>query len=138
MYAPIRVKRVYSEAQSQAALSDIHENPGQLIRATAAAHEGLGSTLRNRLAGHNSCSGAHEHRQNLSSAGEKTLVRWLSDLTRADFPASPALFVEMAEEVKRSRFKLSEGPPPQLQPLGKNWSSKFRTRHSEIKGVWSR
>jgi len=138
MDAPIRVKRVYTEAQLQAALSDIHENPGQSIRATAAAHEVPESTLRNRLAGHTSCSGAHEHRQNLSSAEEKTLVKWLSNLTRAGFPTSPALLVEMAEEVRRSRFKLREGLPPQLQPLGKNWSLKFCTRHPEIKGVWTR
>lgn len=69
---------------------------------------------------------------------EKTLVKWLSNLTRAGFPASPALLVEMAEEVRRSRFKLSEGPPPQLQPLGKNWSLKFRTRYPDIKGAWTR
>jgi hypothetical protein len=112
MDASTRAKRVYTEAQLQAALSDIHENPDQSIRATAVAHAVPESTLRNRLAGHTSCSGAHEHRQNLSSAEEKTLVKWLSNLTRAGFPASPALLIEMAEEVRRSRFKLSEGPPP--------------------------
>jgi hypothetical protein len=120
MDAPIRVKRAYSEADLQAALSSINENSGQSIRATAAVYAVPESTLRNRLAGHTSCSAAHEHRQNLSIAEEKTLVRWLSNLTRAGFPASPALLVEMAEEVRRSRFKLSERPSPQLGPLGKN------------------
>lgn len=120
MDASTRVKRVYTEAQLQAALSDINESRGQSIRATAAAHAVPESTLRNRLAGHTSCSGAHEHRQNLSSAEEKTLMRCLSNLTRAGFPASPALLGEMAEGVRRSRFKLSEGPSPQLRPLGKH------------------
>lgn len=138
MDALTRVKRVYTEGQLQAALSHINENRGQSVRATAAAYAVPESTLRNRLAGHTSCSGAHEHRQNLSSAEEKTLVKWLSNLTRAGFPASPALLVEMAEEVRRSRFKLSERPSPQLRPLGKHWSLKFRARHPEIQGVWTR
>jgi hypothetical protein len=138
MDASTRVKRVYTEAQLQAALSSITENDGRSIRATAAAYAVPESTLRNRLAGHTSCSSAHEHRQNLSSAEEKTLVRWLSNLTRAGFPASPALLVEMAEEVRRSRFKLGDGPSPQLRPLGKHWSLKFRARHPHIKGVWTR
>ena len=75
MDASIRVKRVYNEASLQAALSDIHENPAQSIRATAAAHAVPKSTLRNCLAGYTCCSAAHEHRQNLSSAEEKTLVK---------------------------------------------------------------
>lgn len=135
MDASTRVKRVYTEAQLQAALSNTRENRGQSIRATTAAYAVPESTLRNRLAGHTSCSSAHEHRQNLSSAEEKTLVRWLSNLTRAGFPASPALLVELAKEVRRSRFKLSEGPSPQLRPLGKHWSSKFRARYPGIKDV---
>jgi hypothetical protein len=138
MDASTRVKRVYTEAQLQAALFSIAENDSRSIRATAAAYAVPESTLRNRLAGHTSCSSAHEHRQNLSSAEEKTLVRWLSNLTRAGFPASPALLVEMAEEVRRSRFKLGDGPSPQLRPLGKHWSLKFRARHPDIKGVWTR
>jgi hypothetical protein len=65
MDAQTRVKRVYTEAQLQAALSSINEIDGWSIRATATAYAVPGSTLRNRLAGHTSCSSAHEHRQNL-------------------------------------------------------------------------
>jgi hypothetical protein len=108
------------------------------MKAAAAAYVVPESTLRNRLAGHTSCSNAHEHRQNLSSAEEKTLVRWFSNLTRAGFPASPAFLVEKAEEVRRSRFKLGDGPSPQLRPLGKHWFSKFCARHPHIEGVWTR
>jgi hypothetical protein len=129
---------VYTEAQLQAALSSIAENDGRSIRATAAAYVVPGSILRNRLAGHTSCSSAHEHRQNLSSAEENTLVRWFSNLTRAGFPASAALLVEMAEEVRQSRFKLGDGPSPQLRPLGKHWSLEFRVRHPDIEGIWTR
>lgn len=88
MDASTRAKRVYSEAQLQAALSAINENDGRSVRAVAAAYAVPESTSRNRLAGHTSCSTAHEHRQNLSIAEEKTLVEWLSNLTRAGWQAS--------------------------------------------------
>ena len=70
MDASTRVKRVYTEAQLQAALLDVTENGNRSIRATAATYAVPESTLRNRLAKHTSCSSAHEHRQNLSSAEE--------------------------------------------------------------------
>ena len=44
----------------------------------------------------------------------------------------------MAEEVRRSRFQLSHSPPSNLRPIGENWITRFRTRHSEIRGVWTR
>jgi hypothetical protein len=134
----IRVEPAYSEAQLQASLFSINENNGRSIRATAATYAVPESTLHNRLAGHTSCPSAHEHRQILSSAERKISVRWLSNLSRADLPASSALLFDMAEEVRRSRFKLSEGPSPQLRPLGKNWSLESRSRHRGTEGVWTR
>ena len=59
--ASTRVKRVYTKAQLQAALFDITENGSRSIRATAATYAVPGSTLRNRFAGHTSCSSTHEH-----------------------------------------------------------------------------
>jgi hypothetical protein len=44
----------------------------------------------------------------------------------------------MAEEVRRSRFQLSQSPLLSLQPIGENWSICFRTQHPEIQGVWTR
>jgi hypothetical protein len=119
MDASTRAKRAYTEAQLQAALSSLNGNDTESIRVTAAAYAVPESTSR-------------------SSAEEKTLVKWFSNLTRAGFPASPALLVGIAEEVRWSRFKVSDGPSPQLSPLGKHWSLKFRARHPGIKGVWTR
>ena len=111
------------------------------VRAAAIAFSIPPSTLSYRIAGRASRSQAHESAQILSCAEEKTLVRWLSRLTMAGFPASPALVIEMAEEVRRSRLCLSKTPPtpPFLRrPIGKHWLDRFRNRHPEIQGVWTR
>jgi len=94
--------------------------------------------LRNRLAGRTSRSQAHETAQILSNAKELTLVRWISRLCRTGFSASPALVVEIAEEVHRSGFQLSESLPTNLRPIGKQWIDRFRAWHPEIQGVWAR
>ena len=44
----------------------------------------------------------------------------------------------MAEEVRRSRFQLSHSPPSTLRPISENWITRFRTRYSETRGVWTR
>jgi hypothetical protein len=76
--------------------------------------------------------------QILSNAEERTLVRWITHLTRAGFPAPPSLAMQMADEIRHNRFQLSTTPPSYLRPIGKSWLDRFRTRHPEIKGVWTR
>ena len=51
------------------------------------------------MAGRNLRATAHQIEQILSSAKEKTLSQWITQLTCTGFPASPALVVQMAEEV---------------------------------------
>lgn len=89
------------------------------------------------MAGRDSRMQAQEHRQNLSPAEEKTLVRWIARLTKSGYPASPALVLEMAEEIAHQRYQLSKAPPLQ-QSFGKHWLERFRARHTEIQGVWTR
>ena len=126
------------EANIQAAIQAYERNEYQSVRAAARAFSAPASTVHARLAGRLSRSHAHETAQILSNAEEKTLVRWISRLCRTGFPASPRLVVEMAEEVRRSRFKLSQSPRPTLQPIGEQWIDRFRARHPDIQGVWTR
>jgi hypothetical protein len=126
------------EANIQAAITAFQDQEYSSVRATALAFSVPPSTLRARLAGTTSRAYAHESAQILSNAEEKTLVRWISRLCRTGFPVSPALLLEMAEEVRRSRFQLSQSPPSILRPIGENWITRFRTRHSEIQSVWAR
>ena len=95
-------------------------------------------TLQHRISGRLSRSHAHEHRQILSSAEQKTLVRWITRLTNTGFPVSPALGVQMADEIRRNRFPLSRDPPSYPRPIGKSWLDRFRVRHLGIQGAWSR
>ena len=71
------------------------------------------------MSGRNLRSTARESQQSLSYAEERTLVRYITRLTRTGFPASPALLVKIAEEIRRSRV-ISKTPLPPLRPLGKN------------------
>jgi hypothetical protein len=128
----------YSEADIQAAIQAFQNEEHQSIRAAARAFSVPYHTLRHRLAGRTSRSHSHESAQILSNAEEQTLVRWISRLCRTGFPASPKLVVEMAEEVRRSRCQLSQSPPSALRPIGEHWIDRFRTRHPEIKGTWTR
>jgi hypothetical protein len=108
------------------------------IRAAANAFSIPPSTLSYRLAGRTSRSQAHESEQILSHAEEKTLVRWLTRLTNTGFPASPALAIEMAEEIRLGRLQLSKTPPLSLRPIGNRWIDRFRARHPDILSVWTR
>lgn len=76
--------------------------------------------------------------QILSSAEEKTLVRWITHLTSTGFPASPSLVVAIAEEIRKNRYQVARLPPSYPRPIGKSWLDRFRARHPDIQGVWTR
>jgi len=126
------------EANIQAAITAYEKQEYKSVRAAALAFSVPASTLRARLAGTPSRSHAHESAQILSSTEEKTLVRWISRLCRTGFPASPKLVVEMAEEIRRARFQLTQWPSSSLRPIGEHWIDRFRIRHPEIQGIWTR
>jgi hypothetical protein len=89
----------YTEADIQAAISAYNSDKELSIRAAACAHSIPYHTLRNRVSGRTSRSQAYEPAQTLLTTEEGTLVRWITRLTKTGFPASPALVVEMAEEI---------------------------------------
>lgn len=91
-----------------------------------------------RLSGQTSRSHVPESMQILSNPEEKTLVRWITYLTSTGFPASPALAIQMAEDIRNNRYRLSKASPPSHRSIGKSWLDRFRKRHLEIQGVWTR
>jgi len=99
-------KQVYSEADVQKAISAIKDNEYRSIRKAALAFNVPNTTLQGRLSGRKSRATGHETEQVLSAAEEKTLSRWIARLTRTVFPASPALAIEMAEEIRPGRVQL--------------------------------
>jgi len=108
------------------------------IRKCATAFGVAFTTLQNRLSGRPSRRTGHQHRQILSPTEERTLVRWITHVTNGGFLVSPAFAVEMAEEVRHGRYQISSVPPSYERPIGKRWLDRFRTRHPEIKSVWTR
>ena len=125
------------ESSIQQALQAYRKGYYSSIRAAAANFKVSRRTLQRRLDGTVSRTMAHEYRQNLSTAEERTLYKWITHLTRTGFPISPALAIEMAETIRLQRYQLSKSACL-FRPLGKNWLDKFRVRYSDIKGVWSR
>ena len=104
MNANERVKHAYSEADIQAAVAAFCAGEYHSIRACETAFSIPHPTLQHRLSGRLSRFTSHEAMQILSKPEERTLVRWISQLTKTGFPASPALVVQMAEEIRHSRF----------------------------------
>jgi hypothetical protein len=58
-------------------------------------------------------------------------------LDQVIYPASAAVVLEMAEEIAHQRYQLSKEPPFQ-RSFGKHRLERFRARHAEIQGVWTR
>ena len=94
-------------------------------------------TMQARLRGCNPRSYGHESQQNLSSAEEDTLVRWITRLTRTGYPATLHLVKEMAEEVRSGRVQLGHTPPSNPRPIGHTWIQRFKTRHPELGSIWT-
>jgi hypothetical protein len=138
MDATLRDLDACSESLIQEALLAYKNKQYVSIRASAHAFHVSYKTLQRRLAGQLPRSTAHEHRQILSNPEEKTLVRWITQLTNTGFPASPALAIEMAEEIRRGRFQLTRNPPSYDRRIGKSWLARFRRRYPEIQGIWAR
>ena len=133
----LRDSHASAESTVQEAIAAFRAKRYSSIRATAHAYSISPSTLHHRMAGRTSRSNSHEYRQILSSAEEKTLVKWISQLIRTGYPISPALALEMAETICRQRYQLSK-QAPYRRPIGKHWLDRFRIRYPEIKGVWTR
>jgi hypothetical protein len=96
------------------------------------------STLHDRVGGKKTRQIARQKQQSLTSDEERTLVRWLTRLTRSGTPAAPRLAIEMATQIRDNRTRRQRVGLDQYPPLDHSWLRRFRTRHPEISGVWSR
>ena len=138
----------YLEADISNAIQAYQDSQYPSMRACARAHSVSLTTLHSRLAGRNSRSIAHAHRQILSTAEEETLVKWIKRLTNTGYPLSPALAIKLAQEIRDSRAPLRSicdpHPPtalpalPTAQTIGAQWLSRFKRRHPEIQSIWAR
>ena len=105
------------------------------------------STLRHRVKGRQSRRQNLEQFQNLSSAEEEELVRWISKLTIIGYAPNHTLLQEMAEVIRRRRSHQNSITPTTSEndilhqsirkhnPFGKDWVRQFLKRHPELKTV---
>ena len=134
MDVSLRDSHVNIESSIQKAITAYKSGAYSSKRAAAAAFSIPKDTLRRRLQGTQSRSMANELNQTLSNTEERTLLKWISHLTRAGYPIAPSLAHDMAENIRSQRYQLSnrrKSDPP-LRPLGKNWLDKFKSRYPEI------
>lgn len=94
------------------------------VRGIAASFYLSYKTLTRRISGGKSRKEAHQHRQRLTEAEEKALVRWITHLAAWGFHPRVNQLMFMAEELL-----LKKGD---TKPLGKNWVEKFKARHTDI------
>ena len=135
MNANTRDKHAYSEADIQSAIAAYRSRQYTTVRQYATAFSIPHPTLQYRLSGRLSRSTSYETMQILSKPEERTLVRWITHLTNTGYLASPALVMQIADEIRYSRFQLSTTLTSYLRPVGKNWLNRFRKRYPEIQGI---
>lgn len=110
------------------------------IREVAKLHHIPFATLAKRLnATTQSYSLAHAHRQALTIEEEDILVDYIRRMTQLGHPPTHQIVRETAEHLRHNRA-LFEGVANTVAapPLGKNWTSKFQSRHPEVVSAWTR
>jgi hypothetical protein len=76
------------------------------------------STLYYQLNQRKSWKSAYENQQLLTSTEESTLVKWVSWWSKAGFPISLPLMLELAKEIQLNQYPLF---PPLIIPLLLSW-----------------
>jgi len=116
----IRDIDAYTESDIQHAITAYRIGEFTSIRACSGAFNIPYQTLQHRIARRLPRSISHKHRQILLNAEERTLVRWITQLTNTSFPAPPVLAIKMAEEIRRSRYQLVSVLPTYDRPISKS------------------
>jgi hypothetical protein len=129
MAQPIQATSPYKEGRILLAIQAIKQGQIQSIRATAASYDIPYTTLYRRIHGTASRRDSAPNSCKLSPYEEGTIVQYILDLDSRGFPPRPQAVREMAD------LLLAERDAP---PVGKNWTSNFIKRRTEIKTKFSR
>ncbi len=101
----------------------------QSVRAAAASYDVSHITLHRRIHGMASRRDTTPNSRKLTPAEELAIIQYILDLDSRGFPPRPQAVQEMAD------LLLAERDAP---PVGKNWTSNFITRRTEIKTKFNR
>jgi len=81
---------------------------------------------------------ARQQQQKLSPTQEKTLLKWIKQLTISGYSPSHSLLKEIAEEVRTNQSRdldypaFIESNPSSNLPLGQDWVPRFIKRHPHL------
>ena len=129
MLQPTQDKYSFQEGRILLAIQAIRQGQFQSIRAAAASYDVPPETLRTRLHGTSSRRDTPPNSRKLSLHEESTIVQYILDLDSRGFPPRPQAVREMADLLLAERG---------ASPVGKNWTSNFIKRRTEIKTKFSR
>ena len=101
----------------------------QSVQAAAKAYDIPRSTLRDRIDGMASRRDSTPNSQKLTPKEEEAIVKYLLDLDSRGLPPRPQVVQEMADLLLAKR---------DASPVGKNWTTNFIKRRTEIKTKFSR
>ncbi|ERF69214.1 hypothetical protein EPUS_02181 [Endocarpon pusillum Z07020] len=114
----------------QQALNDLDIGAEKSIRKVAAKYRVSKTTVAYRRRGRNPRTQANRRTQRLSLEEEKTLIQWIRDLQRQNLCPNYPRIRSFVYEILRNRGD--------SRPLGKNYVSRFISRHSELRTSRSR
>ncbi|KFY95839.1 hypothetical protein V498_03099 [Pseudogymnoascus sp. VKM F-4517 (FW-2822)] len=128
MPLPNQAKLSDQEDRILLAIQSIKEGHIQSIRASAMSYDVLYTTLHKRLNGKPSRRDSTPNSRKLTPYEESALVQYILDLDSHGFPPQPQAVQEMADLLLSERGE---------SPTGKNWTTNFITRRTELKAKFS-
>jgi hypothetical protein len=126
----------YDEEDLQAAITAYHRRDYASISRTSRAFGVPRTTLQRRLQNRNSIVRGNTKQQILTPVEEETLKSWIFRAAKAGIPISLHLLIILAEEIRKNRSNISA--EPDLTPISRKWSERFRARHPRIKTCFTR
>ena len=129
MPLPNQAKLSNQEGRILLAIQSIKEGHIQSIRASAMSYDVPYTTLYERLNGKAPRRDSTPKSRKLTSYEESALVQYILDLDSRGFPPRPQAVQEMADLLLSERGE---------SPVGKNWTTNFIKRRTEIKAKFSR
>jgi hypothetical protein len=121
------------------------------FKSAYAAGKALGirpDTVNRRVQGGNSRQEARQKQQLLTTAQQRTLLKWIKQLTISGYAPTHQLLREIAEEVRVNKVRVFDPfshiqpatpvAPVSRLPLGQEWVKRFVKRHNVLRSQFGR
>ena len=129
MPQPIELQSIQNEGRTALAIQSIKQGQSESIRSIATSYDIPRTTLRRRVKGMPSRRDSIPNSRKLSPYEETAVVQRILDLDSRGFPPRPQGVEEMANHLLAERG---------ATPVGKNWTTNFIKRRTELKTKFSR